>query len=236
MSVPEPYITFFRQATSTVLSYAYAGGLCVALRARWVGRHLRPGLLAERPSSALLNPNVGEISGTFFNSDAYYHALEVQFMKRMSHGLQIQASYTWARAIDTSSGTTDPDQFTNGLGDNFFFNSAIRRGPSDFNVDQNLSINYDWVLPHPRSISGLLAWPLSGWELGGIVTVQGGVPFTPSSVATCSARLATAAWTSRSGWATGCQTAVNPQNADNYIKLQCFGFRTLPPCFRAAGM
>jgi len=188
-----------------------------------------PGFLPSGQAAPLLNPNVGEISGTFFNSDAYYHALEVQFMKRMSHGLQIQASYTWARAIDTSSGTTDPDQFTNGLGDNFFFNSAIRRGPSDFNVDQNLSINYDWVLPHPRSISGLLAWPLSGWELGGIVTVQGGVPFTPLLGGDVLGQTGNSGldFPVRLG-GPGCQTAVNPQNADNYIKLQCFGFPNPP--------
>jgi len=186
---------------------------------------LPTGTQANPIPAPLLNPNVGEISGTFFNSDAYYHALEVQFVKRMSHGLQVQASYTWARSIDTSSGTTDPDQFTNGLGDNFFFNSRIRRGPSDFNVDQNLSVNYDWNIPNPRSITGLLAWPLSGWELGGIVTVQGGVPFTPLLGGDVLGQ------TGNSGLdfpkrlnGPGCQTAVNPQNADNYIKLQCFAF------------
>ena len=186
---------------------------------------LPTGTQANPIPAPLLNPNVGEISGTFFNSDAYYHALEVQFVKRMSHGLQVQASYTWARSIDTSSGTTDPDQFTNGLGDNFFFNSRIRRGPSDFNVDQNLSVNYDWDIPRPRSISGPLGWALSGWELGGIVTIQGGVPFTPLLGGDVLGQ------TGNSGidfpvklGGSGCQTAVNPQNADNYIKLQCFAF------------
>jgi hypothetical protein len=126
----------------------------VALRTGWDGQPLRCRLLADRHSGQsntgpLLYPNVGSISGTFYNSDANYHALEIQFMKRMSHGLQVQASYTWARSIDTSSGTTDPDQFTNGLGDNFYFNSAIRRGPSDFNVDDNISANFDWC-PSPK--------------------------------------------------------------------------------------
>jgi hypothetical protein len=173
----------------------------------------------------LLNPNVGSISGTFFDSDAHYNALQIQFMKRRSHGLQVQASYTWARGIDTSSGTTDPDQFTNGLGDMFFFDAKIRRGPSDFNIDDNISVNYDWDIPNPRSISGPLAWPLSGWELGGIVTVQGGVPFTPLLGGDVLGQ------TGNSGLdfpkrisGPGCQTGVNPQNPDNYIKLQCFAF------------
>jgi Carboxypeptidase regulatory-like domain/TonB-dependent Receptor Plug Domain len=186
---------------------------------------LPTGTQANPIPAPLLNPNVGQISGTFFDSDAHYNALQVQFMKRRSHGLQVQASYTWARAIDTSSGTTDPDQFTNGLGDNFFFNSAIRRGPSDFNIDDNISVNYDWDIPNPRSITGLLAWPLSGWELGGIVTVQGGVPFTPLLGGDVLGQ------TGNSGLdfpkrlnGPGCQTAVNPQNVDNYIKLQCFAF------------
>jgi hypothetical protein len=185
-------------------------------------------------SGTVLNPNVGTISGTFFNSDATYHGLEVQITKRMSHGLLVQGSYTWSRSIDTSSGTTDPDQFTNGLTNLFFLNSRWRRAPSDFNIDQNLSVNYDWTLPSPRSISGPLAWPLSGWEFGGIVTVQGGVPFSPLLGGDPLGQILGDSIdfpVRRSG--PGCQSLANSQNPDNYIRLQCFTFPNPPNLLQA---
>jgi len=109
-----------------------------------VSGYLPNGTNTNPQPSLALNPNVGSISGTFFNSDAVYHALQVQLTKRMSHGFQAQASYTWSRSIDTSSGSTDGDQFLNGISSLFFFDRRLRRGPSDFNVDQNLVLTYDW--------------------------------------------------------------------------------------------
>jgi len=184
----------------------------------------------------VLNPNVGSISGTFFNSDAVYHALQVQVTKKMSHGFQAQASYTWSRSIDTSSGSTDGDQFLNGISSLFFFDRRVRRGPSDFNVGQNLVLTYDWNIPTPRGVSGLLAWPLSGWEWGGILTAQGGVPFTPlldgdflglnnTDPFDFPARLN----------GPGCNSAVNPGNPNNYIKLECFAFPSTPNLLVSSG-
>jgi hypothetical protein len=187
-------------------------------------------------SGTVLNPNVGSISGTFFNSDAVYHALQVQVTKKMSHGFQAQAAYTWSRSIDTSSGSTDGDQFLNGISSLFFFDRRVRRGPSDFNVGQNLVLTYDWNIPTPRGVSGLLAWPLSGWEWGGILTAQGGVPFTPlldgdvlglnnTDPFDFPARLN----------GPGCKSAVNPGNPDNYINLNCFAFPSTPNLLVSSG-
>jgi len=199
-----------------------------------VSGYLPNGTNTNPQPSLALNPNVGSISGTFFNSDAVYHALQVQLTKRMSHGFQAQASYTWSRSIDTSSGSTDGDQFLNGISSLFFFDRKLRRGPSDFNVDQNLVLTYDWNIPTPRGVSGLLAWPLSGWEWGGIVTVQGGVPFTPlfdgdflglnnGDPFDFPVRLK----------GPGCKSGVNPGNPDNYIQLECLGLPTAPASLQA---
>ena len=67
---------------------------------------------------------------------------------------------------------------------------------------------------------------LGGWEVGGILTVQDGVPFTPllggggdplgelgNDPFDYPNRLS----------GPGCNTAVNPGNPSNYIKLSCFG-------------
>ena len=125
-----------------------------------------------------LNPNFGRVPGTFWNSDGIYHALETQVQKRMGHGLSGQVSYTWGRTIDTASGSTDGDQFRNGLSSQFFFDPRLRRGPSDFNQTHNLVLSYTWDVPSPKALPSVLNWAASGWEFGGIFQASTGVPFT----------------------------------------------------------
>ena len=123
--------------------------------------------------------HLGPVSSQFWNSDSIFHALEFQITKRMSHGLEAQVSYTYGRSIDTSSGSTDGDQFLNGLSSLPFFDPRVRRGPSDFNVPHNLEVSYTWDIPSPKGVSGVLGWASSGWEFGGIFQASSGTPFTP---------------------------------------------------------
>jgi hypothetical protein len=143
------------------------------------------GQLQQPPNSPVifvpnptLNPAFGRVPATFWNSDGIYHALEVQVQKRMSHGLSGGVSYTWGRTIDTASGSTDGDQFKNGLSSQFFFDPRLRRGPSDFNQTHNVAISYTWEIPSPKAFPHVLGWAASGWELGGIIAASTGVPFT----------------------------------------------------------
>src|ERR1700675_1528500 len=129
------------------------------------------------PPLPTLNPNFGRVPATLWNSDGVYHALELQVQKRMSHGLSGQVSYTWGRTIDSASGSTDGDQFKNGLSSLFFFDRRIRRGPSDFNQTHNVVLSYTWDIPSPKA-PNVLGWAASGWEFGGIFNASTGVPFT----------------------------------------------------------
>ena len=125
-----------------------------------------------------LNPNFGRIPATLWNSDGIYHALELQFQKRTRHGLSGEISYTYGRTIDSASGSTDGDQFRNGLSSLFFFDSRIRRGPSDFNQTHNLVVSYSWEIPSSKDLPHFLSWAASGWEFGGIAQASTGMPFT----------------------------------------------------------
>jgi hypothetical protein len=127
----------------------------------------------------VINPDFGQVSTALWISDSIFHAFELQVTKRMSHGLEAQASYTYGKSIDSSSGSTDGDQFQNGISSLFFFDSRIRRGPSDFNVPQNFVASYTWAIPSPKGVSGVLGWASSGWEFGGIFQANSGTPFTP---------------------------------------------------------
>ncbi|MGH9375614.1 MAG: TonB-dependent receptor domain-containing protein [Terriglobia bacterium] len=176
-------------------------------------------------SGTVLNPNFGRMAPTLFDSSSIYHGLELEFTKKMSHGLQAQASFTWAKSIDTSSGTTDGDQFQNGISSLFFFSQKIRRGLSDYNVGRNLVLNYTWDIPTPSSFTGIERGVLGGWELGGIFTASDGTPFTPNLGGDVLGLNSTDPWDFPDRLTgSGCGSLVNPGNVNNYVKLQCFAF------------
>jgi hypothetical protein len=173
-------------------------------------------------SGKVLSP-VGQISGLFWNNSSSYHSMQLRVTQRMSHGFQIGGSYTWAKSIDTGSSSVAGDQFLNAISSLPWFDSKLRRGLSDFDVRQNLVINYNWRIPTSSSLSGAVRVLAGGWEAGGIYQANGGLPFTalvggdplglnsgdPFDFAD---RVA----------GPGCGSPVNPGNPNHYIKTQCF--------------
>jgi hypothetical protein len=180
---------------------------------------------------AILNPNFSSIRAVFYKGRSYYNALEMQLAKRMSHGFQMQGTFTWGRSIDTSSATGLGDPFSNSISSLNYFDTRLTRGPSDFNVNRTLVINGIWDVPSPKSWSGPAHWATDGWQLGTIFTLSDGVPFTPT-------------------WGTGsdpaftqsqddyayvnvlhtpdCKSLTNPGHPGNYIKTNCFTVPTAP--------
>jgi Carboxypeptidase regulatory-like domain/TonB dependent receptor len=178
----------------------------------------------------VLNPNFGRVSITLWNSSATYHALEVQVKKQMSHGFQAQVSYTYGKSIDTSSGSTDGDQFLNGLSTLFFFDQKVRRGPSDFNVSHTATVSYTWDVPSSKNLTGPVGWAASGWEFGGILEANTGVPFTPT-IGPDPLGLNNTDPFDFPNYVHGC----NPIHGGvNYLNLNCFTLPTAPSSMAAA--
>ena len=224
-----------RQITSSVsLMVGYVGNHGVHMENRadevnFVLPTLTPeGYLWPTPigSGSVINPNIGNIRAIWWGGDAEYDAGEVQLTKRMSHGFQVQTSFTWAKNIDTGSSTNIGDNFTNSISSLLWFCEKCRRGLSDFDIGKAFKVNYLWDAPTPKKWGALGSHVLGGWEVGGILTVQDGVPFTPllggggdplgelgNDPFDFPNRLS----------GSGCGSAVNPGNPSNYIKLSCFG-------------
>ena len=178
-----------------------------------------------------INPNFGSVRGMFYKGGSSYHALELQLAKRMSHGFQVQSTFTWSKSIDTSSASVAGDTFGNSISSLDWFDLRIGRGLSDFNVGRTLVVNGTWEAPTPKSWSGPAKWALEGWELGLIFTASDGVPSTP----TWGTGSDPANTNSGDDWAyvnrlggPGCKTLTNPGSVNNYIKTQCFQVPTAP--------
>jgi len=177
-------------------------------------------------SGTVLNPAIGRMDSLWWTGNAHYNGLAVNLLKRMSHGFQVEGSYTWSKSIDDSSASPISDPFANSITSLLFFDEHLRRAVSDFNVGQNLTVNYIWTIPAPSSFHGPALWAVRGWQLGGILQVSSGLPFTPliggDPLGENSAD--PFAYPDRLT-GQGCHSQVNPGNVNNYIKLQCF---TLP--------
>jgi Carboxypeptidase regulatory-like domain len=94
-----------------------------------------------------------------------YHALQAQYRRRLSHGLQAVVSYAWSHSIDNSS--TDSGLY--GVGSILAINQD--RATSDFDVRHSLSAGFTYALPH--TIHGVL---FRDWELDGTVRARSGFP------------------------------------------------------------
>ncbi|HKV41903.1 MAG TPA: hypothetical protein VJX67_22050, partial [Blastocatellia bacterium] len=186
---------------------------------------------APAGSGTVFNPNFGSIYDVNWAGWSSYNSLEAQVTKRMSHGVQLEGSFTWGKSIDTGSATMAGDQFANSISSLPFYSLSAIQGPSDFNVGRTLVVNAIWDVPTPKSWSGIAQYALGGWELGGIFTASDGVPFT----ATWGSDGDPQGLNSSDPWAfpnivmgAGCRSLVNPGNANAYIKTQCFVIPTAP--------
>ena len=95
-----------------------------------------------------------------------YNSFQASLEKRFSHGLQMQAAYTFSKSLDWASSfeeTVNP------------FNYKASRALSLFNSAQRFVINYYWEFPVPR-YSGFKKTLLDDWAMSGIVQFQSGFP------------------------------------------------------------
>ena len=109
-----------------------------------------------------------------------YNSLQMSLTKRLSKGLQLLASYTYAKSLDNASGGSDSfADFadTSGIVGNQFDNRA-NRGVSDFDRTHRFVVSYLWDLPRPsfalKSTAGSLL--LSNCQVAGIITAMSGLP------------------------------------------------------------
>jgi hypothetical protein len=116
-----------------------------------------------RPSGTRPNPNFQAIN--YFNNGATsdYNALQVQFQRRLSRGLQALVSYTWSHAIDSSSDEVDPGYFD--------------RSNSSFDIRHNFTTAVRYELPTPRDNSVVRAL-FGKWAVNATTYVQSGAPFS----------------------------------------------------------
>jgi hypothetical protein len=116
---------------------------------------------------------------TAFDGIYNYNSLQVTVRKQFSHGLTMQASYTYSKDLTTLSSSN----FNNISADsNNPSDLAQQYGPAYFSHPQRFIINYSYDLPFGQHKGGLGVLA-NGWNVSGVTTVQDGVPLTISDSA-----------------------------------------------------
>jgi hypothetical protein len=186
------------------------------------------GICSKPGGGVRFNPTYGQIDGQVWNGSSSYHALLLSGRHRFSRGLEAQISFTWSRSLDTGSSVGSGGPFQNSISGQFLF--APIRGLSDFNVSRSLVASGTWEIPFAKTK------PWGGWQLGSILNVSDGLPFTAliSGDALGQANQSLFDVPDRLNVA-GCDHPVNAGNPAQYIKLSCFAFPVPSTRFGDAG-
>lgn len=114
-------------------------------------------------------------------ANSIYHALQVKFEKRMSHGISAIAHYTWAKMIDDAS-NSGYDFFGGDSAVQNFWNLRLERSLSVTDVRHRAVVSFVWELPFGRGRAFGSNWNrfldavAGGWRASGVMTFQSGFP------------------------------------------------------------
>ncbi len=119
-----------------------------------------------------VNPNFPFVQLTNNTATSDYHALQLRFQRRLSHGLQALASYSFSHSIDIAS----TDEFAAFLNTpNSITNPNIDRGNSDFDIRHSFTAGVTYLLPSLES-QKLVHTVLGGWSLDAFVLARSAPP------------------------------------------------------------
>jgi hypothetical protein len=179
--------------------------------------------VCQSPAQSVYDPILGRTQMALWDGQYWYNGLQVQVNKAMSHSFEVGGSYTYSKNMDTGGGSVASDPFRNSISSLLWFCPRCRRGLSDQDQRHNLTVHYEWDIPTPSSFGTPAKAILANWEAGGILTIASGTPFTVLVQGDPLGQGSTDPYQYPDKVpGAACKNPVNPQNASNYIKLECY--------------
>ena len=129
------------------------------------------------------DPNFGRISVFDSNADSNYHGGFLQLTKRLGHGVALQTSYTFSKAIDDAPdftsvvvGTDDAKNARDTL------RPGLDRGRANADIRHRFVFAGIWDIGYAHGMTnGFARALLSGYQLSTITQLQSGRPFTQTA-------------------------------------------------------
>lgn len=136
------------------------------------------------PNLFLVNPNVF-VGGSFIVDNGgrtQYDALQIEVRRRMSKGLLLQGSYTWAKALTNLWASSS----VNFSGYDTLRDTGRNKGMSPWDLRHAMKANWIYELPFGpgtrfQAGSGFLDRIIGGWAMHGTMRLQSGRPHLLSS-------------------------------------------------------
>jgi Carboxypeptidase regulatory-like domain/TonB dependent receptor/TonB-dependent Receptor Plug Domain len=123
------------------------------------------------PGSGLSGASAGEVLANRNGAYSHFNAMQLQFKRRMSDGLQVLVSYSLAKASDTASTPSAGYLAFNAIG----FATLPPLTPSDFDIRNSVSAAVSYELPVPKwgKVGSAV---LAGWAVDGVFHASSGPP------------------------------------------------------------
>jgi len=134
-------------------------------------------------SNTFFNPQFSSLYAWRSNSNANYHALQVNVRHAMRHGFQFDFNYTFSKSIDLFSDATRVGAW-GGIGGQMInsWQPNALRAVSDYDVRHQFNANWVAELPFGRgkmlagNASKALDAVIGGWQLSGLFRLTSGFP------------------------------------------------------------
>ena len=120
-------------------------------------------------------PNVGSFWQFVPVSDSNYNGLEMSFRLREYHGLAIQSAFTFSKSLGYSQGT-DSQSGTDHINNPYDFRWDY--GPLSYDFRRRWVSSWIYRIPTPSRLPSYAKYVLGSWETSGMVTLEGGFPFS----------------------------------------------------------
>jgi hypothetical protein len=154
---------------STALDLAYVGSHTSHLDRSFFNNTPQPGpglVDPRRPSQRFRSRRI--IQNDLI---ADYDAVSLILRKRLSHGLQGDAHYTWSRTRDMATHSNGGGQVM----DNYDIGRDY--GPASWDIPHRFVASYIYDIPFFKSSPHpVVRYVVAGWQVGGVTTIQSGSP------------------------------------------------------------
>lgn len=175
----------------TVVTVGYVGqhGTHLVVPMPYFQRRLLPdgttvpsGYLSGNPLLA----NIAQISGTESNGNQRYDSLQVTARRRLVSGFEYQLAYTWSKGMSDAIGYYGEGGQAGSQSAywQYLFDQEAEWGPTYFDSPHMFTYSYVYELPFGRNktfganMHPVLNGVLGGWQMGGILTLRSGFPWT----------------------------------------------------------
>jgi hypothetical protein len=128
-----------------------------------------------------VTPGLGELQVFYNGAYSSYSGLQAQARKvSAEHGIQFQASYTWAKDMTDADAVWSAPGASGGITRNNPQCLKCEYAPASYSVAQRFVGNFAYDVPFAgvQAFSRLPKRLTQGWKLMGIYTIQTGFPFT----------------------------------------------------------